>query len=148
MVDPSRNEVFVHNLLTRESEFGKVAVPYDGSVRVRVEGDEVRRSLFIHTIGICVQADRKLSRRARLEGSAPEDSSRAPSPCRLGRYSVDNGDALGLPDSFKVSEEECPVLDDRPPTAPPKLVPLKGAFGAVGSSKSSVRPVCLLRRNS
>src|SRR5438552_16432594 len=38
MVGPSGNKVFVHNLLTRESEQGGVAVPEDGSVGDRVEG--------------------------------------------------------------------------------------------------------------
>src|SRR5712692_8554951 len=39
MVGPSGNKVFVHNLLTRESEQGGVAVPEDGSVGDRVEGE-------------------------------------------------------------------------------------------------------------
>src|SRR6184192_2171289 len=44
MVGPSGNKVFVHNLLTSESEQGGVAVPEDGSVGDRVEG-EVRLRL-------------------------------------------------------------------------------------------------------
>src|SRR5216683_173225 len=126
MVDSCGNKIFIHNLLTSESEFGKVTVPYNGSVRVREEG-EVRCRLLIHTVSICVQVGLKLSRRARARrvrsgGIRAEQ----PRPCGLGRYSVDNGDALGLPDSFKVGEEECPVLDERAADCTAKLVPFEG----------------------
>src|SRR6267378_4058987 len=135
MVDSCGNKILIHNLLTSESEFGKVTVPYNGSVRVREEG-EVRSRLLIHTVSICVQAGLKLSRRARARrvrsgGIRTEQ----PSPCRLGRYSVDNGDALGLPDSFKVSEEECPVLDDRSTNRATKLVPFEGRLRSGGIFK-------------
>src|SRR5690349_3170778 len=38
MVDPSRHKIFIHNLLTSESEYGGVAVPEGGPVRDRVKG--------------------------------------------------------------------------------------------------------------
>src|SRR2546421_4218111 len=44
MVGPSGNKVFVHHLLTRESEQGRVAVPENGSVGDREEG-EIRLGL-------------------------------------------------------------------------------------------------------
>ncbi len=142
MVNPGGNKVFIHNLLTGESEFGNVAVSDDGSVRVRVE-NEVRRRLFIHTIGICVRADRKLSgrawaRRIRSCGIRAEP----PSPCGFGRHSVDDGNAFGLPDSFEVGEEECPVLDDRPANCSAKLVPFEGRLRSGGVLEEITRIQC------
>ncbi len=55
-----------------------------------------------------------------------------PGPCDQGRNGRNRRDSLGLSDSFVVSKEKCPILEDRSTDSSPKLVALEGWGGKSG----------------